>query len=164
MLAVFQWRMAHGAMPYVGINPIPWMARFVDAVGALNERTQGRHGPHPILGLPWITPTTVRAPAHGEAQFNVMAGDAHVTIDVRTIPGQDHAEIDAALEAIAAEIRGADPRAEISLEIVDDRPWTETPPDHPLARATARAQTMNLGGPPRYGGVPGTTDGTILHA
>jgi succinyl-diaminopimelate desuccinylase len=164
VLATFRGRMAHGAMPYAGANPIPWAAAFIRGLNGEEARQQQRHGAHRLLGLPFITPTTVRAPVAGEPQFNVMAGEAQVTVDIRTIPGQDHATLRAALEAIAAEVRAADPRADIALELVEDRPWTETSADAPIVRAVERAHATVLGGPPRYGGVPGATDGTFLHA
>ncbi len=164
VLAGFAGKMAHGAMPYAGVNPIPWAAQFVMALGEENARLQQQYGRHPFLGLPHITPTTIRAPVHGEPQFNVMAGEAQVTIDVRTIPGQDHAAIHRALERIAEGVRAADPRADISLEVIEDRPWTETPSGDPIVRAVERACQTALGRPPRYGGVPGSTDGTFLHA
>jgi succinyl-diaminopimelate desuccinylase len=162
--ATFTGKMAHGAMPYAGLNPIPWAARFVLGLGELERQEQERCGSHPFLGLPHVTPTTVRAPVHGEPQFNVMAGEAQVTVDVRTIPGQDHAALLAAMEALAARIRHHDPRAAIRLDLVEDRPWTETPPGAPIVRAVERACHVALGRPPRYGGVPGATDGTFLHA
>jgi succinyl-diaminopimelate desuccinylase len=164
VLATFRGRMAHGAMPYAGANPIPWAAAFIRGLSAEEARQQQRHGAHPTLGLPFITPTTVRAPIAGEPQFNVMAGEAQVTVDIRTIPGQEHAALRTALEAIAAEVRATDPRAQVSLELVEDRPWTETPADAPIVRAVERAHTIALGRAPRYGGVPGATDGTFLHA
>jgi succinyl-diaminopimelate desuccinylase len=164
VLATFQGKMAHGAMPYAGINPIPWAARFVMGLEEEDRRQQERHGRHPFLGLPHLIPTTVRAPVHGEPQFNVMAGEAQVTIDVRTIPGQDHGEILAALEGVAAQVRESDPDARIVLEVVEDRPWTDTPADDPVVRAVERAYKAALGGEPRYGGVPGSTDGTFLRA
>ncbi|MGH2403893.1 MAG: M20 family metallopeptidase [bacterium] len=164
VLATFYGKMSHGAMPYAGINPIPWAARFVAAIGEEEIRTQHRHGAHHLLGLPHLTPTTFRAPVHGEPQFNVMAGEAQVTVDVRTIPGQDHGEIRLAFEAIADRIRAADPHAQIALEVIDDRPWTETSPTDPIVRAVERAYRAVTGREPRYGGVPGATDGTFLHA
>ena len=164
VLAAFTGKMAHGAMPYAGVNPIPWAAQFVTALGEENARLQHQYGRHPFLGLPHITPTTMRAPVYGEPQFNVMAGEAQLTIDVRTIPGQDHATIHQALERIAEGVRATDPRADISLEVIENRPWTETPPGDPIVRAVQRACQTALARPPRYGGVPGSTDGTFLHA
>lgn len=164
VLATFRGRMAHGAMPYAGINPIPVAARFVGELAAEERRQQGAHGAHHYLGLPHVTPTTIQAPARGEPQFNVMAGEARVTVDVRTIPGQDHARLLQTLEGLAAGAREADPHVAVSLALVDDRPWTETPADAAVVRAVERACHLVLGRPPRYGGVPGSTDGTFLHA
>ncbi|MDI6771352.1 MAG: M20 family metallopeptidase [bacterium] len=164
VLATFRGKMAHGAMPYAGTNPIPWAARFVLGLAEAEAREQARHGAHTSLGLPHITPTTVRAPAAGEPQFNVMAGEAQVTVDVRTIPGQDHAEIRRSLEAIADHVRAQDPAAQIALDVIEDRPWTETPATDPIVGAVERAYRTILGAEPRYGGVPGATDGTFLRA
>ncbi|MCL6554263.1 MAG: M20/M25/M40 family metallo-hydrolase, partial [Firmicutes bacterium] len=164
VLATFVGKMAHGAMPYAGANPIPWAAQFVLGLGALERQEQARVGGHPFLRLPHVTPTTVRAPVVGEPQFNVLAGEAQVTVDVRTVPGQDHAALLAAMEALADRVRASDPRAVVRLEVVEDRPWTATPADAPIVQAVAQACEVALGRPPRYGGVPGATDGTFLHA
>ncbi len=164
VLATFRGRMAHGAMPYAGANPIPWAAAFISGLASEEARQQQRHGVHRFLGLPFITPTTVRAPVFGEPQFNVIAGEGQVTIDIRTIPGQEHKALCAALDEIAAGVRATDPRADVTLEVVEDRPWTETPADAPIVLAVQRAYQAALGHAPRYGGVPGSTDGTFLHA
>ncbi|MDR7513113.1 MAG: M20/M25/M40 family metallo-hydrolase, partial [Armatimonadota bacterium] len=110
------------------------------------------------------TPTTVRAPAQGTPQFNVMAGEAQVTVDVRTIPGQDHAALVEALRAAAARAAAPDAGVSAAVELVEDRPWTETPADAPVVQALERAVRTALGREPAYGGVPGSTDGTFLHA
>ncbi len=164
LVANFRGKMAHGAMPWSGVNPIPWAARFVLELGTEEVRQQQRYGTHHILGLPSITPTTLRAPIYGEPQFNVLAGEAQVTVDVRTIPGQDHAAICSALEAAAQRVRDADSRTDVTLSVVEDRPWTETLASLPIVRAVERAYRSILGLEPRYGGVPGSTDGTFLHA
>lgn len=163
-VATVTGRMSHGAMPYAGINPIPQAARLVLELGEEETRAQRQHGSHRFLGLPWITPTTIRAPVRGEAQLNVMAGETQITIDVRTIPGQDHAALHRALEAAAGRARAADPRVEISLVLIEDRPWTETPASAPIVAAVERAVRRIAGREPRYSGVPGSTDGTFLHA
>jgi succinyl-diaminopimelate desuccinylase len=164
VLTTFRGRMAHGAMPYAGANPIPAAARFVLALGEAERREQARLGAHRYLGRPHITPTTVRAPAAGTPQFNVMAGEAQVTVDVRTIPGQDHAALLETLRAAAAQAAGPDVGVSAAVALVEDRPWTETPADAPVVRALERAVRTVLGREPAYGGVPGSTDGTFLHA
>lgn len=152
-------KMAHGAMPQHGINPAPALAAFVEAVGRLERELQARHGAHPSLGPARLTPTVIRAGE--ELQLNVIPGHAWLAVDVRTIPGVEHAEIVDRLRADAAEIAAAT-RVGLELTVVDDRPATETPQDAPVVRAVADAHEALLGVRPSYGGVPGATDGTIL--
>jgi succinyl-diaminopimelate desuccinylase len=154
-------KMAHGAMPYAGVNPIPPLMDFLAGVRGLERAEQERLGRHEHLGLPWFTPTIVRAPAKGEAQLNVMPETATAALDIRTVPGQEHGDIRAALEALAERNQG---EAKLSLTLLEDRPWTETPPDDPLVRALEQAYPQVLGTAARYGGVPGATDGTFLAA
>ena len=156
--------MAHGAMPYAGVNPIVALTRFLSAVETFQAEEQARLGAHPFLGLPWLTPTIVRAPVRGEAQLNVMPDGAYAALDVRTVPGQDHEALYARLVREAERVAADLPRARIELDWFESRPWTETPPDEPLVRALAAACEDALGRPARYGGVPGATDGTFLHA
>jgi succinyl-diaminopimelate desuccinylase len=156
--------MAHGAMPYVGVNPIGALTRFLTAVEAFQAEEQARLGVHPYLGLPWLTPTIVRAPVRGEAQLNVMPDGAYAALDVRTVPGQDHEAIHARLVREAERVMADLPRSRIELDWFESRPWTETPSDDPLVRALASAHEDVFGRPARYGGVPGATDGTFLHA
>ncbi len=156
--------MSHGAMPYAGVNPILGLNDIVTTVRSLERSEQVRLGAHPHLGLPWITPTIVMAPAGGEAQHNVMPKEAYLALDIRTVPGQDH---DALLEQISArcrEVERATPRLKVEVECFESRPWTETPADDPLVRAFEVAYPEILQRPPRYGGVPGATDGTFLRA
>lgn len=147
----FLGRMAHGAMPYAGDNPIPKAARFVLELQGLEARLQaGFHHPH--LGLPYLTPTAFLASA-GEGQLNVIPDRAELILDVRTVPGLDH-------RALVAEVEGL---ARGEVEVLEDRPPVETPQEDPLVQAAAEALRL-LGLPLRLGGVPGATDGTFLRA
>ena len=161
-IARFRGKMAHGAMPKSGVNPIPASAVFVQQIQALERRYIMRHGAHPLLGEPSVTPTVVQA---GDlVQLNVIPQDATVGVDVRTIPGQDHSEIRRDLdEAVAAAASGI-PACRGALEVIEERPWTETPRDAAIVGAVERACRRVQGRPPRHRGVPGATDGTFLHA
>ncbi len=156
--------MAHGAMPYAGVNPILGVTRFLMRVQELQESEQARLGAHEHLGLPWFTPTIVRAPVRGEAQHNVMPDEAYAALDVRTVPGQDHDVLFTALRHAADVTQDEMPRLAIELDWFESRPWTETPPHDPLVRALERAYGLAFDRPARYGGVPGATDGTFLSA
>ena len=143
-------RMAHGAMPHQGRNPIPALAAAVARCAELEEALQREAGEHPLLGLPYVTPTVVSA---GSAeQLNVIPGGGWLGLDIRTTPAVDHG----ALLARLREVTGA------RLTVVDDRPPVEIPLDHPLVLAVVEAHRRVHGRPPRLGGVPGATDGTIL--
>ena len=154
-------KMAHGAMPYAGINPIPPLLDFLARVRELEASEQAHLGTHEHLGLPWLTPTILRAPTQGEAQLNVMPETAYAALDIRTVPGQDQQELWSTLQALAEKPQG---KAELSLTLLEDRPWTQTAPDDPLVRALEQSYPQVLGSEPRYGGVPGATDGTFLSA
>ena len=156
--------MAHGAMPYAGVNPIAGLSSFIERVKGLEAAEQARLGEHEHLGLPWLTPTIVRAPIAGEAQHNVMPESALLALDIRTVPGQDHAALLAELERFAEQLASSTPGLRVEVACFESRPWTETPADDPLVRALEAAYPLVLGASPRYGGVPGATDGTFLRA
>ena len=157
-------KMAHGAMPRSGVNPVTRAARFVVAVEALEKEEISRHGEDPLLGYPSITPTILLGPESGDPQINVIPSSAYVALDVRTVPAQSHEEIVTRLDSCLADLETEDPDFEAYLEVIEERPPTETDVDDPLVRTVAAAYTQLTGEQPRYNGVPGATDGTFLHA
>ena len=157
-------KMAHGAMPLSGVNPVTRAARFVVAVGELEREEISRHGEDEFLGYPSITPTILLGPERGEAQINVIPASAYVALDIRTVPAQSHREIVARLEECLAGLAAEDPDFEADLEVIEERLPTETDTNDPLVQAMTAAYTQLVGEPPRYNGVPGATDGTFLHA
>jgi succinyl-diaminopimelate desuccinylase len=157
-------RMAHGAMPLSGVNPVTRAARFVVAIEGLEREEIERHGEHPFLGYPSLTPTILMCPDCGDPQINVIPASAYVALDVRTVPAQSHEDLVGRLRSILARLRSEDPDFDATLEVIEERPPTETPQDEPLVGAMAKASTYLTGEEPRYNGVPGATDGTFLSA
>jgi succinyl-diaminopimelate desuccinylase len=157
-------RMAHGAMPLSGVNPVTRAARFVVAVEELESEEIARHGEDPFLGRPSLTPTILMGPELGEPQINVIPASAYVALDIRTIPAQSHEDLVERLRDILARLAADDPDFDATFEVIEERPPTETPEDEPLVSAMARATAYLTGGKPRYNGVPGATDGTFLRA
>jgi succinyl-diaminopimelate desuccinylase len=151
-LVEFRGRMAHGAMPHQGVNPIPPLAKLVGRCRELEAALQAESGEHPLLGMPYLTPTL--AEAGSLHQLNVIPGLARIGLDIRTTPAVDHARLVARLRALCGE--------EARLTVLDDRPATETAADHPVVRALAGAHESVHGVAPVLGGVPGATDGTVL--
>jgi succinyl-diaminopimelate desuccinylase len=152
-------RMAHGAMPDQGTNPLPALAACVSALSGIERELQHRFGEDPHLGWPYLTPTVLRAGHRG--QVNVIPAEGVLGVDIRTIPPMDHAALIARLDELAAEVAESS-GCRLNLRVIDDRPPTSTPTDAPIVRALAAAHEAIHGAPPPIGGVPGTTDGTIL--
>ena len=156
--------MAHGAMPLSGGNPVTRAARFVVAVEELEKEEVARHSEDPFLGYPSLTPTILMGPDCGEPQINVIPASAYVALDIRTVPDQSHSELIERLQDILAKLASEDPDFDASLEVIEERPPTETPKYEPLVKAMAKAYEHLAGEEPAYNGVPGATDGTFLHA
>ena len=157
----FHGKQAHGAMPYAGINPIPWLARTVLEIRELEKALKLETGFHEMLGFPSITPTVISAGSL--PQLNVMPGEALLALDIRTVPGVDHEQLHARLKAILEKLQTEETDFRVSYEIIDDRPWTATDPSSSIVQALIAAHPFSLAREPRFGGVPGTTDGTFLH-
>lgn len=163
---VIYGEMAHGAMPLTGVNSAYPMARFLSQVEQLEAAEIAAHGCHPYLGQPSITPTILAAPlrGQGEPQNNVMPGASEVILDCRLIPGQDPEELARAIEALVRTTTNADHRLRYTCTVLEVRHPTQTDPEHPIVTTLAAAYHDLTGQPPIYGGVPGSTDGTILNA
>jgi succinyl-diaminopimelate desuccinylase len=157
-------KMAHGAMPLSGVNPVSRAARFVVAVEELEGEVIERHGEDPFLGSPSLTPTILMGPDCGEPQINVIPASAYVALDIRTVPSQSHEDLVEHLRDILARLNSEDPDFDATLEVIEERPPTETPEDEPLVSAMSKAYEHLTGEEPRYNGVPGATDGTFLSA
>jgi succinyl-diaminopimelate desuccinylase len=151
----FTGKMAHGAMPQHGRNPVEAVGVLLTARSALQSELQERHPAHEHLGEVYVTPTVVRAGT--EEQVNVIPATASVFVDVRTVPGVDHKEVADRVAALAA---WDGITADVSVLV--DRPPVDVPVDSPLVTALADAHRAVTGAEPVYGGVPGSTDGTVL--
>lgn len=151
-------KMAHGAMPQHGRNPLPAVGRLLVAAADLESSLQREHPAHEHLGEVCLTPTVVTAGT--PVQMNVIGGQASVYFDIRTIPSVNHAAVVERMRTLARQACTDGINAAVS--IIDDRPPVDTPVDHPVVASLAMAHEEVSGSPARYGGVPGTTDGTIL--
>jgi succinyl-diaminopimelate desuccinylase len=155
----FEGLMAHGAMPHQARNPITAVAAFLAEVAEIERAYQQAPGPHSTLGLTYITPTHVAAGSL--PQLNVIPSSALLTLDVRTVPGVSHSELLTEVGQAAGRVQ-ASTSVEVTVSVLVDRPPTETDLDEAIVKAITEAHVEVLGEPPVYGGVPGTTDGTIL--
>lgn len=162
--AVIQGIMSHGAMPLTGVNSAYPMARFLTMVQSLEEREIARHGNCEFLGQPSITPTILMSPCAGEPQKNVMPTATEATLDFRLIPDQDPEWLIVEVEKMLAAVTAVDERLDYRMTMLELRHPTSTERTHPIVSTLASAYQDITGNEPVYGGVPGSTDGTILNA
>jgi succinyl-diaminopimelate desuccinylase len=156
-------RMAHGAMPEAGINPITALGALLREAPALERRLRRicRRSPH--LRPPTVTPTVVLSPAQGVPQSNVIPSAAQATLDVRLTPGPEADEVGKEIDLACQRAMEACPGATVEWQPVNGyRLATRVERNEPLVRAMVRAVRHATGRPARFGGVPGSTDGTIL--
>jgi succinyl-diaminopimelate desuccinylase len=155
----FHGKMAHGAMPFEGNNPNRAAAGAIAALADLERDVQAAHGAHPHLGDVWITPTVLHG---GEpAQMNVMPATASAWVDVRSVPATPHDQLLADITRLVRDAASAH-GVTVEMSVIDDRPSVATPEDDRLVRAVWDAHASVTGDLPRLGGVPGSTDGTVL--
>ncbi|MGA8049430.1 MAG: M20 family metallopeptidase [Burkholderiales bacterium] len=108
--AAFRGVSAHGSMPELGDNAIYKAARAVAAL----ERFEFHAHPHPVMGAPTMNVGTIE----GGAGVNLVPDSARIGVDIRTVPGMDHAALLARLKALMVEAE---------LDVFSDLPavWTE---------------------------------------
>src|SRR5699024_12354674 len=109
--------LAHGAISWSGINPNWRMAKIITALQQLEEKEQGRHGKHSYLKWGTITPTVLQAPVKGDAQINVIPEQCMTTLDIRTIPSQNHHKIIEEIEHIFYQLKREDEHFQADYEI-----------------------------------------------
>lgn len=155
----FQGKMAHGAMPQKGRNPITAAAGLIAALPGYQQELLEPHPPHEHLGPVTLTPTVVGGGT--TEQVNVIPATTEVYLDVRAIPGVDHDALIGRIGELAREA-GAPLGVEVAVEVIDNRPSVEIDSAHPVVAAVVAGHREVCGTTPVYGGVPGATDGTVL--
>ncbi|HYB71030.1 MAG TPA: M20 family metallopeptidase [Candidatus Bathyarchaeia archaeon] len=158
-------KMAHGAMPEAGVNPIAGLGRLLAAAPALERRLRKACEKSRHLKPPTVTPTIIQGPPPkvGVPQSNVIPATAETTFDIRLTPGITADGIHAELEEVCRAAAAGQPGLKVEWEPVNAfRLATRVDASEALVQAMIRGVKQATKHAPRYGGVPGSTDGTIL--
>lgn len=99
----------------------------------------------------------------GGVFYGVYPGHAEFGIDVRTVPGMTHADLQADLAGFLEKLRREDPELDVSVDPVPELAWfqpSSVDPAHPLVAAAQSAARDVLGRDVPLGTMPAFTDGT----
>lgn len=156
-------RMAHGAMPEAGVNPILALGGLLKEIPALQRQLRRSSRRSRYLQPATVTPTVLQAPIQGVPQPNVIPSTSEVILDIRLTPGVDGERIHREIEHLCRRLEVAHQGIKVEWEPLGSaRLPTEVAKGEPLVRALRAAVRGVTGRAARYGGVPGSTDGTIL--
>jgi succinyl-diaminopimelate desuccinylase len=157
--------MAHGAMPEAGVNPIACVGAILREAPRLQQRLRKRCERSRHLRPPTVTPTVIQAPPRGIGvpQPNVIPAVAEMTLDIRLTAGVDAEAIRGELEQLCASAAEATPGAKVEWEpLTPFRLATRVERSELLVQCMMRGVRRATGRAGRFGGVPGSTDGTVL--
>jgi succinyl-diaminopimelate desuccinylase len=145
---------AHGSMPDLGRNAVLMMIRLVEEF----EKLDFPFKTHPLLdGFSRSVNTIV-----GGVKTNVVPDSCVATVDMRTVPGQDHQAIFRQIEDLIADLGKKIPDFRASAKIINDRAPIETPVDHPAVGIFSEVIREVTGIPPVPKGTRYFTDGVVL--
>jgi succinyl-diaminopimelate desuccinylase len=148
-------RTGHGSMPWLGINAVSYVARLIPRL----EEYPFPFEESTLLGKPTISVNMIE----GGNKVNVVPDVCEITIDMRTVPNQDHQAIVAALETLANEVaRDFHPDLRVEVEVQEDVNSLETDRGEPLVEAMVSSVRAMRGHEPVVGGVTYGTDAAYL--
>jgi len=136
---------AHGSMPEQGRNAVMMMVKLIVEL----EKLAIPYKHHPLLGGFTRSVNTIA----GGVQTNVVPDSCIVTIDMRTVPGQDHPSIVRGIEDLVADLSQRSPEFKASVRITNDRAPVETSPEEPAVELFAGVVTEVTGAKPIPKGV-----------
>ena len=96
---------AHGSMPELGVNAIYKAARTISQL----EDFDFNVARHPVLGKPTLNVGTV----HGGMNINSVPDRTEVSIDIRTLPDQDHGDLCAHLSSYLGDDIAVEPIVDV---------------------------------------------------
>lgn len=142
---------AHGSMPHLGQNAITMMAALMTELESLPVP---HYEKHPLLGGFTRSINTIV----GGVKINVVPDRCEVTIDQRTVPGQDHAAIVSQVEGLIADLGRRRPGFRASVEVINDRLPVATSPQEPVVQRFCDVVAEVVGARPIPEGVNYCTD------
>ena len=139
---------AHGSMPERGDNAIHKAARAVETLRQFDFGVDA----HPLMGWPTLNVGTL----HAGLNINSVPDAATIGIDIRTIPGQDHARVRGRLQQALGD--------EVELVPLVDVEAVYSDPAQPWMQQTFAAAERQIGEHPEPRSATYFTDAAVLNA
>lgn len=105
---------SHGSRPDIGTNAVSHLIQYIKKLSNLVNTTKRE----PLLGNATFQITTF----HGGVKTNIIPDLAEATIDIRTVPGNDHENIIAKGRDIARQTMEQHPDLNIEFSVENNRP------------------------------------------
>jgi len=145
---------AHGSMPHLGVNAIMHMHRLLQALAAANIPYQK----HPLLGDFTMNVATIT----GGLKTNVVPDACRVTIDTRTVIGQDHQQIVATVRQLIDRLGAEDATLQAEVRTITERVPLDIPFDDPQVQAFVHVRDQVTGQPSVPTAATYATDGSVF--
>ncbi len=145
---------AHGSMPELGRNAVMMMVKLLQELEELSIPFE----PHPLLGGFSMSVNSIS----GGVKANVVPDYCVATVDMRTVPGQDHADIFRQIKALIEELGQRDAEFRAELKVINDWPPVVTAPDEPVVQRFNAALAEVAGTASELKGVRYYTDAAAL--
>ena len=145
---------AHGSTPAVGVNAIEHMRLLLNEWDALPFTLPA----HPLLGGFTRSLDTIQ----GGVKTNVVPDQCTVSIDMRTLPGQEHSSIFHQVQSLIDLLSCRIEHFKASVSITNDRPPVMTELQHPFVVKFNQAVKEVTGNVPKPRGMYAFTDGSIF--
>jgi acetylornithine deacetylase len=150
---------AHGSRPDLGVDAIAHMGRILTGVLKLDRRLRAGRG-HLLLG----TGTFHASLVEGGQELSTYPARCVVTLERRTIPGEDGASALREVEALIEAARGEDRALEASARLLLERPPSQLGADSFVTEAVEKAATEVLRREPEVIGVAYWMDMALSNA
>jgi succinyl-diaminopimelate desuccinylase len=123
---ITQGKTAHGSMPETGRNAIMMMVTLINEL----EKLSFPYKEHPLLDGFSKSLNTIA----GGVKTNVVPDHCVVTVDMRTVPGQDHQAILRQVEGLITDLSRRIPDFKASVRVTNDRAPVETSSDETVVQ------------------------------
>ncbi|WP_314064062.1 ArgE/DapE family deacylase [uncultured Vagococcus sp.] len=144
---------SHGSMPQLGINAIDHM---IQVMNQFNKQFDFSLYKDELLGESTASVNIFQ----GGNGANVVPDKCVATIDIRTVPGQNHGELKVAIDKLLKKVGEEIPDFKGEVNYVNDLPAIRTEKDHPFSVLVTKVVKNVANKDPEIKSLTGYTDGS----